>query len=187
MFISRIATSRSSTITLKTSLSCSGWLTESFPRPRRPSRPSHRQLHLHFQYHRVPVHRGQHQHHLVDHQSRQHYHHHSKSLLGTSRFGHSTIRHFIRTGTSLIRSGKSAVRSVIGSVATEPMAPITEAPREDDSSPRPIVVSGPSGTGKSTLLKRLFAEYPDVFGLSVSRESLLRLLVFHFVCCSLNL
>jgi guanylate kinase len=36
---------------------------------------------------------------------------------------------------------------------------------------RPIVVSGPSGTGKSTLLKRLFAEFPDTFGFSVSRSS----------------
>lgn len=33
---------------------------------------------------------------------------------------------------------------------------------------RPIVISGPSGTGKSTLLKKLFAEYPDSFGFSVS-------------------
>ncbi|CCE65166.1 hypothetical protein TPHA_0K00320 [Tetrapisispora phaffii CBS 4417] len=34
--------------------------------------------------------------------------------------------------------------------------------------PRPIVISGPSGTGKSTLLKKLFAEFPDKFGFSVS-------------------
>ncbi|WEW55638.1 guanylate kinase [Emydomyces testavorans] len=33
---------------------------------------------------------------------------------------------------------------------------------------RPVVVSGPSGTGKSTILKRLFAEYPDKFSFSVS-------------------
>lgn len=33
---------------------------------------------------------------------------------------------------------------------------------------RPIVVSGPSGTGKSTLLNKLFQEFPDTFGFSVS-------------------
>lgn len=35
---------------------------------------------------------------------------------------------------------------------------------------RPLVISGPSGVGKSTLLKRLFAEFPDKFGFSVSRK-----------------
>jgi uridine kinase len=34
---------------------------------------------------------------------------------------------------------------------------------------RPLVISGPSGTGKSTLLQRLFKEFPDKFGFSVSR------------------
>ncbi|TDL23577.1 guanylate kinase [Rickenella mellea] len=36
---------------------------------------------------------------------------------------------------------------------------------------RPLVISGPSGTGKSTLLARLFAEYPDKFGFSVSHTT----------------
>ncbi|KAJ2089608.1 guanylate kinase [Coemansia sp. RSA 487] len=36
---------------------------------------------------------------------------------------------------------------------------------------KPIVVFGPSGTGKSTLLKRLFAEYPNEFGFSVSNTT----------------
>jgi guanylate kinase len=34
---------------------------------------------------------------------------------------------------------------------------------------RPLVVSGPSGVGKGTLIKRLFADFPDKFGFSVSR------------------
>ncbi|KAJ9080047.1 guanylate kinase [Entomophthora muscae] len=39
------------------------------------------------------------------------------------------------------------------------------------SKPRPIVISGPSGTGKSTLLKRLLEEFPDKFGFSVSHTT----------------
>lgn len=34
---------------------------------------------------------------------------------------------------------------------------------------RPLVLFGPSGVGKSSLLRRLFAEFPDDFGFSVSR------------------
>lgn len=36
---------------------------------------------------------------------------------------------------------------------------------------RPLIISGPSGVGKSTLLKRLFADYPDKFGFSVSHTT----------------
>ncbi|KAF7309676.1 Guanylate kinase-like domain-containing protein [Mycena indigotica] len=36
---------------------------------------------------------------------------------------------------------------------------------------RPLVMSGPSGVGKSTLLKRLFSEFPDRFGFSVSHTT----------------
>ncbi|KAH9935880.1 guanylate kinase [Epithele typhae] len=36
---------------------------------------------------------------------------------------------------------------------------------------RPLVISGPSGVGKSTLLKRLFADYPEKFGFSVSHTT----------------
>ncbi|KAI8608872.1 P-loop containing nucleoside triphosphate hydrolase protein [Chytriomyces sp. MP71] len=37
--------------------------------------------------------------------------------------------------------------------------------------PCPLVISGPSGVGKSTLLKRLFAKYPNAFGFSVSHTT----------------
>ncbi|KAJ7180476.1 guanylate kinase/L-type calcium channel beta subunit [Mycena filopes] len=36
---------------------------------------------------------------------------------------------------------------------------------------RPLVLSGPSGVGKSTLLARLFTEFPDKFGFSVSHTT----------------
>ncbi|KAI0741445.1 guanylate kinase [Daedaleopsis nitida] len=36
---------------------------------------------------------------------------------------------------------------------------------------RPLVISGPSGVGKSTLLRRLFADHPDKFGFSVSHTT----------------
>ncbi|CAL1714894.1 unnamed protein product [Somion occarium] len=36
---------------------------------------------------------------------------------------------------------------------------------------RPLVISGPSGVGKSTLLQRLFTEFPDKFGFSVSHTT----------------
>ena len=37
--------------------------------------------------------------------------------------------------------------------------------------PRPLVFCGPSGVGKSTLLKKLMADYPDTFGFSVSHTT----------------
>jgi len=36
---------------------------------------------------------------------------------------------------------------------------------------RPLVLFGPSGTGKSTLLKRLFAAHPEKFGFSISHTT----------------
>ena len=44
-------------------------------------------------------------------------------------------------------------------------------PPVDVSQAQPIVFSGPSGTGKSTLLTKLFAAHPDLFGFSVSHTT----------------
>jgi guanylate kinase len=43
--------------------------------------------------------------------------------------------------------------------------------RTPPSVPTLLVLAGPSGTGKSTILKRLFAEYPNAFGFSVSHTT----------------
>ena len=37
--------------------------------------------------------------------------------------------------------------------------------------PRPIIFCGPSGVGKSTMIKKLFSEFPKSFGLSCSHTS----------------
>ncbi|KAL4874229.1 P-loop containing nucleoside triphosphate hydrolase protein [Aspergillus karnatakaensis] len=37
--------------------------------------------------------------------------------------------------------------------------------------PRPIVISGPSGVGKGTLIQRLFDTHPDTFGFTVSHTT----------------
>jgi hypothetical protein len=50
---------------------------------------------------------------------------------------------------------------------TDPKATDTSAMERN----RAIVISGPSGTGKSTILKRLFEEYPDKFGFSISHTT----------------
>ncbi|KAI9831008.1 MAG: guanylate kinase [Thelocarpon superellum] len=46
-----------------------------------------------------------------------------------------------------------------------------ESPNGPTNHPRPVVVSGPSGTGKSTLLTRLIAQHPGTFGYSVSHTT----------------
>ena len=48
---------------------------------------------------------------------------------------------------------------------------VTPVTRHTMSLVRPLVVFGPSGVGKGTLLARLFGDVPHTFGFSVSRAS----------------
>eukprot|EP00695_Tsukubamonas_globosa_P003880 TRINITY_DN895_c0_g1_i1.p1 TRINITY_DN895_c0_g1~~TRINITY_DN895_c0_g1_i1.p1 ORF type:complete len:254 (+),score=86.27 TRINITY_DN895_c0_g1_i1:164-925(+) len=43
--------------------------------------------------------------------------------------------------------------------------------KEGDASPRPIVICGPSGVGKGTIITKLQEEFPDKFGFSVSHTT----------------
>lgn len=59
---------------------------------------------------------------------------------------------------------------------TEPLDPsrlrvMRETTTKVMAGPRPVVCSGPSGVGKSTLLKKLMKEYEGVFGFSISHTT----------------
>lgn len=43
----------------------------------------------------------------------------------------------------------------------------------------PLIVCGPSGTGKTTLLKRLMKEFDDLFGFCISRMYLMINMMHH--------
>jgi len=48
---------------------------------------------------------------------------------------------------------------------------IAMAPASTTYGPRPLILCGPSGTGKSTLIKLLMAEFKEKFGFSVSHTT----------------
>lgn len=85
-----------------------------------------------------------------------HYPKHSISLRLTSKTHSSLPRR-----TQPLHSSKHCFQTHYSS---------TMAPTEP-SSKQPIVISGPSGTGKSTILKRLFDNHPNTFMFSVSHTT----------------
>ncbi len=70
------------------------------------------------------------------------------------------LAHIARSSNISTRIAASSARMSTSNWASTPPIP---------SDKRPIVLSGPSGVGKSTLLKKLFEEFPNSFGFSVSR------------------
>ncbi|KAN0064940.1 guanylate kinase [Thecaphora frezii] len=59
--------------------------------------------------------------------------------------------------------------ATMASASAPASTPASTPPIPSDK--RPIVLSGPSGVGKSTLLKKLFDEFPNDFGFSVSHTT----------------
>ncbi|KAI1269532.1 guanylate kinase [Xylariaceae sp. FL1019] len=76
----------------------------------------------------------------------------------------NTLRRFIICPRLALprASTYSSVRGFANTMAPTPTLPTDR---------RPLVVSGPSGVGKGTLIKRLFAAHPDTFTFSVSHTS----------------
>lgn len=76
--------------------------------------------------------------------------------------------------SSLLKPASIHPRSISTSVSrmSAPVEASSASASSASVSTRPIVLCGPSGVGKSTLIKKLFAEFPDQYGFSVSREYL---------------
>lgn len=108
----------------------------------------------------------------------------------------SSLRVILDNKSGINKANRHTLHTTALSLSASSMAP-TDTTVTDNivtQSTRPIVISGPSGelgwnwlnkpsiaaterlsyihagTGKSTLLKKLFDEYPDTFGFSVSRR-----------------
>eukprot|EP00961_Rhodomonas_salina_P192684 2600808-Rhodomonas_salina.1 len=51
------------------------------------------------------------------------------------------------------------------------IAQTTRIPAATKAAPKALVIAGPSGVGKGTLIEKLKAEFPDAFGFSVSHTT----------------
>ena len=59
----------------------------------------------------------------------------------------------------------------MGGAQSAPIADVTSAPARGPTRPSALVVCGPSGVGKGTLIKRLVASSPDAYGFSCSHTT----------------
>lgn len=99
----------------------------------------------------------------------------------------------LRESRALSTSSSSPVPSTLSAALLRSLSGAVNVPRQAEQqrqqqqSARPIVVAGPSGVGKSTLIARLLAEFPGQLGFSVSsttrapRENELDGVDYHFL------
>lgn len=87
-------------------------------------------------------------------------HFNAPSILNSA----SLTSHCTRPISSMAPTGTSTLSQFISHQTNLPSQSATQKHR-------PIVISGPSGTGKSTLLKHLFTAHPHTFGFSVSHTT----------------
>ena len=96
---------------------------------------------------------------------------HNKNIISRINFCRRLIAILLSLNTQIQRQLSFAFTHSTNNIHT--MSPLPDFLR-------PLVMSGPSGVGKSTLLQRLFADHPDKFGFSVSRERRRHLILSHF-------
>src|SRR5258708_1449177 len=70
--------------------------------------------------------------------------------------------HFVKLPMFLLQ-GFTSARSAFFSATVPPLKMLNDL--------RPLIVSGPSGSGKSSLINKLFEEHPGCFGFSVSHTT----------------
>lgn len=97
----------------------------------------------------------------------------SNPLFGFNRRTYWTFAVLSGLGLSFVayRKYKKRKRKRADEKVVEELAEKIEGAEDEDVLPRPLVVAGPSGVGKTTLLQRLIEEFPDAFAFCISHTT----------------
>ena len=94
--------------------------------------------------------------------------HHAELRFRATTSAMATLRRVLGLGSTGLFASQLAVHAMpLDSSWSRSRSALAQA--QPDS--RPVVVCGPSGVGKGTLLNRLMAEHPEDFGFSVSHTT----------------
>ena len=84
----------------------------------------------------------------------------------------STLRRVLGLGSTGLLASQLAVHAMPAESSwSRGRSALAQPAQPESTQQRPVVVCGPSGVGKGTLLNRLIAEHPDAFGFSVSHTT----------------